>query len=438
MKILVIDSDGSALDFCLAAQEYGHETELFIRPDSNGDRIEVGDGLVKRINNWKPRTRWADMILLTGNDVYMAELEPLHAERKVFGPNMAAAKLEIDRGHGQMILKEHGIDTPPFIAFNSLDEAEAHVRKTMECYVFKTMGNEGDKSTSYVCKSPADMVARIQRWKAQGRKFKECCLQTKIEGIEMGVSGWFGPAGWCSTWNENFEYKKLMPGNYGPNTGEMGTVMQYTDKSKLADSVLKPLTAYLKGIGYIGDCDVNCIIDKKGKAWPLEFTARLGWPAFRIQQFAHRGDPARWMYDLLHGRDTLKVDPAVCVGIVLAQPDFPYGKFKKDDLAGIPVYGITAQNRRNVSFADIKLGLAPIERGGSIEEGKTLVTAGEYVCVALGKDDSVRAAADQAYKIADQIHFPNAQIRDDIGENLQQNLPELHKHGYARQMRWQS
>src|SRR5713226_9230745 len=150
-------------------------------------------------------------------------------------------------------------------------------------------------------------------------------LQKFIEGIEFGVSGFFGPHGFNSHWSECFEHKKLNSGNCGPSTGEMGSVMKWVKKSKLADEVLKPMIPFLRKIGYVGDFAINCIIDKSGKPGVLEMTCRLGYPAFWIMLAQNSGDPAQWMKHLVDGKDTQKVSEEIGTGLVLAQPNFPYG-----------------------------------------------------------------------------------------------------------------
>ena len=58
-------------------------------------------------------------------------------------------------------------------------------------------------------------------------------LQDFIEGIEVGISAWMGSEGFLKPKNINFEFKKLMSDDYGPATGEMGTVCKYVSTSKL-------------------------------------------------------------------------------------------------------------------------------------------------------------------------------------------------------------
>ena len=58
-------------------------------------------------------------------------------------------------------------------------------------------------------------------------------------------------------------------------------------------------------------------------------------------------------------------------------------------------------------------------------------TSGDYVAVVTGFGKDVKQAATRAYKTVDQLHVSNMMVRDDVGEGLEEQLPKLHKMGYA-------
>ena len=433
MKVLVIDSDGSSLDFCLRAKEAGHDVRLFVCSKKGGEQRCVGEGLVHRIDNWRGSMSWADLVFLTGNDRYMNELEPFKKRGfPIFSPGVQGARLEIDRAFGQKILKMAGIPVIPYTEFTDYDGAMKFVAKNEQRYVSKTLGDEEDKSLSYVSKSPEDMIYMLDRWKRLGKNIGRFMLQEFVPGVEVGVSGWFGPGGWSEYKNENFEHKKLMNGDKGVNTGEMGTVMKYVKDSKLFKDALEPVTDYLHSIEYVGDIDMNCMVDFKGTAWPLEFTCRPGWPAFRIMQSCHKGDPVQWMVDLIKGENTLKVNTDVAIGVVMAQPDFPYSNATGKEVTGIPVFGLDDVPRNQISPADMMMGKVASLKNGRVTQIDMPVTCGDYVIVCTGTGSTVSKAKEAAYKVVDKISFPNSPMyRTDIGDRLEKQLPLLQKHGYA-------
>ena len=391
---------------------------------------------ITKVENWRNHVSWAELIFTTDNSKFIPSLEAMKKQgAPYFGPSVESANLEIKRGEGMKFLKRHGIETPPFQTFKSLQEAEQHVWKNGKRWVFKTLGDNEDKSLSYCSKSPADMIARLQRWQKLGMNPKgEVMLQEFIPGVEVGVSRWMGSNGWVSDPNINFEQKKLMSGNYGPNTGEMGTVMFYVKQDKLDEDVLKPLERVLMQMGHLGDIDLNCIVDEKGKAWPLEFTARPGWPAFNMMLEAHQGDPVQWMLDAVKGERTLTVSYDVGVCICLCQPDFPYCKSPKEQKAGIPIY---LKSTKHLQPQEVRIEKLPVMEGEKTTEKPIWATAGEYVGVVTAMGPTVSVARQRAYKTVDEIQVPDMIVRDDIGESLKKNLPELQKHGYVKDVRWQ-
>ena len=434
MNVLLIDTDSVGLDFALRCAENEHAVKVFLRPH-NGERDRTGDGLVEKVPDWRKWVQWADLIVPTMNTVYLDELEQLKKYGyPIFGPSKESARLEIERGRGMEVFKKFGIDVPPYKMFRTLDEAEAFCWKSDKRYVFKTLGSEEDKSLTHVARDPADMINTLRRWKKQGMRLKGACmLQDVIEGVEIGVSAWMGRDGFLKPRGENIEHKKLMSGNYGPNTGEMATVMWYTTRSKLAREVLEPLEDFLRSIGHIGDIDVNCIVDAKGKAWPLEFTSRLGWPAFYIMCAQHE-EPCAWMRDALAGTDSLKVSEDIFIGLLMAQPSFPYKFGRRDDVTGIPIQGVTDKNWPHIHLINAMAGKGVEMKGGKASEAEVFSTTGEYVACLTGSGETVRKARRAAYGVCDELHVPNALIRDDVGEEFIENLPELQSHGYAKEV----
>jgi len=223
MRVLLIDSDRCGLDFAYRCVEAGHEVRWYNR-DKEGNTFRDGEGFpgIVMVKDWRPSMKWAKdgLIWVSSNANFLKELDDWKKHGyPVFAPSFESASLEIQRSKGMKLLESMGLLIPTYHTFASLKEAENFARKSDQAYVFKTMGDNEDKSLSYVAKTPADLVGRIQRWIKLGLNIKgPCMLQEKIDGYEMGVSCWFGPEGPLpSKWNVNFEHKKLMPGNYGPN-----------------------------------------------------------------------------------------------------------------------------------------------------------------------------------------------------------------------------
>lgn len=436
MRVLLIDVEGVGLDFAWRCQAAGHKVKWFICKDKDGKRIPTGDGIITRVESWKPHMDWADLIWLADNVDCIEELEPYHKKGyPIIGPNMAAAKLELDRADGQKAFKAAGIDVMPGKDFSDYDSAIKYVTKENRKFACKPNG-DADKALSY-CGEPRSMLYMLNKWKKENGKPQEPFIIQEFQpGIEMAVGGWFGPHGWNKFFCENWEHKKLMPGNFGPNTGETGTIMHYTSDSELAEKCLKPFTKLLKSIGYCGYLDVAVIIDEEGQPWPLEFTCRPGWPAFIIQCAMHIGDPVEWMLDLVNGIDSLEVTEEVACGVICAIPDFPYGHVTRAENTGCPVHVEPKHVLRQVHPVECMMGTAPCaEDGEEPADGECLVSCGNYLAVVTGLGGTVSSAMKSCYKAVKYLEVPNNMIvRDDIGERLEDELPKLHDMGYSKDM----
>lgn len=439
MKILLIDVEGLGLDFALRCIEAGHDVRWW-RVDAHKSRDGEGFKGLQMVDDWRGSMPWAKdgLILTTGNCKFLPQLDQYRTlGYKIFSPTVASANLEIDRAAGMKVMQAAGIELPPFHMFDTLKAAAAFARKSDQAYVFKTMGDEADKSLSYVSKDPADLVGWIEQKIAKGLVLKgQCMLQEKIEMMaEFGVSGWFGSDGFLpDKWQIAFEHKKLMNGEIGPNTGEQGTVCQYLETEKLAAECLAPMEDVFRKLGHRGDTAINVGIDSKGKAWPFEFTMRLGWPAFYLQVASHKGDPAQWMRDALDGKDSLKVDRRVCIGVVCSIPPYPSEKFKPEDVEGFPISGLD-DVWDDIHPAMVMIGKGPVMKDGKIIEAPMYQTSGPYTLVVTGLGETVEAAKKTVYGTIDKFSFANRMYRTDIGDKVIKAISGLHQHGYALGMK---
>src|ERR1700730_3988184 len=162
MKVLMIDVYGTGVDFCVRAQEAGHEVKHFLVP---GKRPNIGAGLTSRVKDWRSWMTWADLIMCTASAKYGWELEPYYEKGfPIFGANQAAARWELDRCEGQSILEAHGIQVLPYTRFSGYDDAIATIKARGDEFACKPIG-DADRALSYVGKGPDDLVAMMKRAK---------------------------------------------------------------------------------------------------------------------------------------------------------------------------------------------------------------------------------------------------------------------------------
>lgn len=429
MNILLIDYDGAMVDFSLRATEQGHDVRHWMPDRDKRGLVTTGKGLVHKMREWEPSMRWADLIVLGTNHGWLHTLDQYRKKGyPIFGPSVETSTWENSRKRGQEVLQQAGISVAEGLPFTSFKDAAAHVAKTQGRYVAKPDGDR-DKALSYVAKGPLDLQFMLEHWHQTERRGAEFILQEFIPGCEFAVGGFFGPGGWVGPWLENFEHKKLMAGDVGPNTGEMGTIMRYVGDSKLADEMLRPLEGALYRSGHTGYIDVSVIVDERGRPWPLEFTARFGHPLWAIQQVLHP-DTAEWMVNLVRGKDTFKPLYTVATGLQVGMRDFPYNQRPREESAGFPIFGWDKKGlRRWLHPDDLMLGDAL---------GKpSWVSSGSMPLIVSGIGESVVEASEAAYKHLGELIIPNSPIyRVDIGrEGIKDKLRILKSFGYATEWR---
>jgi phosphoribosylamine---glycine ligase len=438
VRILIIDVTGNSLDFAWRCQNAGHEVKMFIRQTPK--TAAIGRGLVDIVDDWQAWLRWSELAFLADNTHYLDRIDAFRKENpkcRIVGPSKQAAQWELDRKLGMEVLRKAGVAVPSSREFSDYDQAIAYVEKEDRRFVSKPSGDEPDKALSYVSKSAEDMIYMLHRWKKLGKLKTPFLLQEFVGGIEMAVGGWFGPGGFNQGWVENFEFKKLMNDDLGVSTGEQGTVLRYVKRSKLASRVLEPLTDELERLSYVGFIDVNCMIDDKGVAWPLEFTMRPGWPTFNIEMCLHTGDPAGWLAGLAEGEDNRDIlFDRIAVGVVMTIPDYPYSHLTRKEVVGVPVYGISSSLWQHIHPCEMMMGKdVPCRCGNQTIMMEMPVTAGDYVLVMTAYSDTVKDAALTVYRRLKKLLVPNSPAyRTDIGKRLAKQLPKLQKRGYAMGM----
>jgi phosphoribosylamine---glycine ligase len=439
VKVLILDIEGggTGVNLGLRAQAADHQVRYWM-PTRGGKPRPYADGLLEKPDEWEPSMDWADLVVLTGNNKYSSPLNQYFGKGyPIFGANIKSAELELDRGKGQEVLQRYGVKTIPYEVVDSPEQGISLIKATGKAYAMKPWGGVEDCALTYVSSAPDDGIFTLEKWKREGLFQGQLMMQEKVDGIEMGISGMFGPGGWNRALEESFEHKKFLNDDLGANTGEMGTVIRHVSQSKLFDQVLEPITDYLHSVNYVGDCSINCMIDSKGQAWPMEFTMRLGWPDFNIRQAVFEGDPVQWMKDLLEGKDTLEVSTKIALGVVMAHGDFPHEASGPEPWGDFPIYGMTEEDSAHLHLQQVKQGKGFLWINDTLTKPTMVLTAGVYVMVVTGAARTVAGAAKAAYNRAWAVKWPsNVVFRTDIGRRLEAQLPELQKHGYALGMNY--
>ncbi len=425
MKFLFVSIDGLITDTAWQVSKEGHDVRYFIESEKEK---QIGDGLVPKTENWEADADWADVIIF---DDVLGQGERAHALRQrgkaVVGGTAFTDRLEDDRSFGQNILKKYGIPIIPFETFDSFEDAIEFVRKNPSRYVIKPSGEaQNVKRLLFVGEDDdgTDVIHVLESYhKVYHERVREFQLQKRVTGVEIAVGAFFNGYEFLLPINVNFEHKKLFPGNIGPSTGEMGTLMYWSNPNRVFNQTLKKLEPVLRDEGYVGYIDLNCIVNGQG-IYPLEFTARFGYPTISIQQEGLITPMGEFLHALATKQKLeLRTRRGFQIGVRIVVPPFPFD----DD----HTFEVNSKDRviifKKPNFDGIHIEDVRVES----EEWLITGTSG-VVLIVCGVGQTVRLAQTQAYARIRNIMIPNMYYRDDIGERWFEDSDRLHSWGYLR------
>lgn len=426
-NFLFVSISGLIGDIAWQVSKEGHGIKYYI---DDKDEKDIADGFVPKTDNWEKEIDWADVIVFDDVLGQGEKAERLRKQGKlVVGGTAYTDKLEDDRSFGQEELKKAGVSIIPYTEHTSFDEAIAYVQENPSRYVIKPSGEaQNIKRLLFVGEEDdgQDVVRVLEAYKrAFADDIKVFQLQKRVTGVEVAVGAFFNGKEFIYPININFEHKKLFPGNLGPSTGEMGTSTFWSGANKLFNSTLKKLEAKFAEENYVGYMDINCIVNANG-IYPLEFTARFGYPTISIQQEGMLTPIGQFLYDLAAGNNPkLKVRSGFQIGVRIVVPPFPF-----DDHATFDSYSKNAA----IVFKKPAKDEVHIEDVKQVNGQWLVAGTSGVVLIVVGVGQTMKQAQQQAYSKIRNIMIPNMYYRTDIGDRWQDDSDKLHNWGYLREL----
>ena len=431
MRILFVSGELIGADLCYRLKQEGNDVKMYIRDPK---RRECMDGMVKKTSDWRKELDWVGKSgLIVFDDVgYGREQDRLRKKGyRVVGGSALGDRLEKDREYGQKVLAECGVVTLPSFHFENLSHAIAFLKKHPKQWVIKQ--NSHQSSLNYVGKidNGEDVLTVMKKYEEVGVQGID--LQKKATGIEVGVARYFNGKDWVGPIEINVEHKSLFNDGIGPKTGEMGTVMWYTDdeNNKLFQMTLAKMRDALREMDFRGDIDINCIVSDENMVYPLEVTSRFGCPSTHLQSEIHLSPWTEFLEAVANGKPyNLKYKRGFGVVVSIAAPPFPYEGIS-------PVYSskdvriffrgqLSPKEQDQIHFEEISKDNLP--------EGKNFFISGStgFILYVTGFGSSIEKARKNAYRVVEKIIIPKMFYRTDIGVQFsEKELPLLRKWGWA-------
>jgi len=421
-----VSYDGLIGDLAWNVLKEGHEVKYAI---SNPADREVGAGFVPMVDDWKAEVDWADVIIFDDVLGMGTEAKKLRdAGKLVVGGTPYTDMLEDDRSFGQEELKKHGISIIPYKHFESFDDAIAFVRENKGRYVIKPSGEAQNlKGLLFIGEEEdgSDVLQVLEDYQqAWADKIPSFQLQRRVEGVEVAVGAFFNGKQFAYPINVNFEHKKLFPGDLGPSTGEMGTAMFWSGPNRIFNQTLKKLEGKLAEEGYVGYLDLNCIVSGQ-HIYPLEFTARFGYPTIFIQQEGIITPIGEFLHGLAAGTlNTFKTRSGFQIGVRIVVPPFPFSDPETFRVKSKDTIIHFRKSKEGVHFEDVKL----------VNDEWLITGESGVILVVVGMGQTMKQAQKHAYARIKILSVPHRSDCVDIGDRWFEDSDKLHNWGYLREV----
>ncbi len=426
-KFLIVSKEASGSDIAYHLKKEGNSVKLFIQDAAERD---VLDGVVDKVDDWESEKGWADAIIFDFTGYGFRQNELRQQGFKVIGGSYLGDQLELDRKFALQYFQKMNVKIPETYEFNSFLSAKRFLKDQGKRFIIKFLGTAGDEK-NLVYKSQvddnSDLAMLLDHY---GKKWNTAwgeprfVLQEVIVGVEVAVTAFFNGERFIMPVYINFENKRMLTGDLGVFTGEMGTHGFFTfDKLKLFNNTLKKIEEDLRKDGYVGTIDVNCIVNREG-IWPLEFTSRFGYPLISLLFEGLNGHTR--VTDMIMGlieksTDFIEADQGYQIGIAVCVPTFPYPEGYERYGKDLPVLIMNEASLEKFHTGDLKF------------DNGSWVTAGSwgYGFVVTGRGDTMFDAKTNAYNALKNIIVPNAIYRIDISDRWLTDYPKLHRLGYV-------
>ena len=431
MKVLVVGGGGREHALAWKLAQSPKVQAVYVAPGNGGTAMDarlqnVNITDVHELLAWAAAEKIALTVVGPEQPLAAGMVDAFRAQgMRVFGPTRAAAQLESSKAFSKAFMKRHGIPTAEYETFTDAAAAHAYIDEKGAPIVIKADGLAAGKgvvvamSLDEAHEAIDFMLAPDPSFNPLGVTHNAGGARVVIEEFLQGEEASFIVM--CDGKNvavmaTSQDHKRLLNGDQGPNTGGMGAyspapVVTPEVHGRAMREIILPTIKGMEqdGITFTGFLYAGLMIDAQGKPKTLEFNCRMGDPETQPIMMRLKSD----FFDVMMaatsgGLDNVELewDRRPALGVVMAAHGYPLHPRKGDVIHGLP----TASTGDTGSGED-----AVVFHAGTVASGsQTLTSGGRVLCVtALG--DTVKAAQQRAYEVAQGIGFDGAQFRRDIG-----------------------
>jgi phosphoribosylamine---glycine ligase len=359
----------------------------------------------------------------TGNG---RDADDARGEAPTIGDSVLADRLEEDRIFALEFMQRCGLQVAPWEQFDDPSDGIRYIKKRNRRLVFKPVGEQDDKSTTYVSRDAADML-RYFRVLFSSAKVKEYILQDFVEGVEVSTEVYINSTGYYAL-NHTLETKKLLNDDLGPNTGCSGSLCWMPRKENpIFEKGMKKCVEPLQEMGFSGPIDLNTIVSSEG-IFALEFTPRFGYDATALLTRLLPVGFGDFLYAIANEENVPDLTPRnpFCASVRLSIQPYPTeGLPEKFYKAGVPIEGLTPKDLDRFFVYDVRQ---------KSEDSDELETAGlcGWIGSPLATGETPGDAFEGAYDMLKKVRVPNGQYRTDVDSVAIKRYLQLRENGWLK------
>ena len=395
MNVLIVGSGGREHALAWKLSQSPTLTSLHAAPGNPGIaalgqchpvRAEDGEGLLSLCRGLE-----VDLVVVGPEAPLVAGLVDTlrRAGLAVFGPTLAAARIEGSKSFAKDVLEAAGVPTA------------ARLAVARPPCVVKADGLAAGKGV-FVCHTREELDAGLRGAAALGG---DVVVEEFLEGEEVSLFALTDGIRTIALAPAQ-DFKRIGDGDTGPNTGGMGSYspvpgLGEAEIEELLDTVHRPVLEELaaRDAPFSGLLYAGLMLTGDGPR-VLEFNCRFGDPETQSILPLIEGD----LLTALSGAAVGQLDVELAVGeraavtVVLAGGDYP----SRSD-SGTPIEGVEDAEDAALVF-----------HAGTARHGEQLVTNGGRIVNVTAVADELAGAREAAYEAASKIAFDGMQLRRDI------------------------
>lgn len=332
----------------------------------------------------------------------------------VFGPSQQAAEIEASKVYAKNFMQRHRIPTAPFQPFDDPESAIAYVNQLREACVIKVSGlAEGKGVFLPESKHEAEQIIQKIFSDAFGAASSQIVVESRLTGREISVMA-FTDGQHILPMIPAHDYKRLLDGDRGLNTGGMGAFapspfVNHNLLTVIQNDILQPAIDGLRAEGrpFIGVLYAGLMLTAQGPQ-VLEFNCRLGDPEAQVVLPLLDGDLLEIILACTTGqlaefKHNIKWKEASSICVTLASGGYP-----GNSASGRPIFGVEQLPDEVLVF-----------HSGTREIDGELVTNGGRVMGITVVADTLEQAHRTVYEAISRIYFEDMTFRRDIGAPFQ-------------------